>query len=75
MNCNSEVLLLKVWFVTGCEEEKKETWWLQSVTCDNGGISRVLYKNRRKKDIVCPHSSIRLPISSAVFRYHSIVLM
>ena len=51
------MLLLKVWFVTGCEEEKKETWWLQSVTCDNGGISRVLYKNR-KKYIVCPHSSI-----------------
>ena len=47
------MLLLKVWFVTGCEEEKKETWWLQSVTCDNGGISRVLYKNR-KKDIECP---------------------
>ena len=42
------MLLLKVWFVTGCEEEKKETWWLQSVACDNGGISRVLYKNRRK---------------------------
>ena len=43
------MLLLKVWFVTGCEEEKKETWWLQSVTCDNGGISRVLYKNRKKR--------------------------
>ena len=50
------MLLLKVWFVTGCEE-KKETWWLQSVTCDNGGISSVVQK-QEKKDIVCPHSSI-----------------
>ena len=51
------MLLLKVWFVTGCEEEKIETWWLQSVTCDNGGISSVVQK-QKKKDIVCPHSSI-----------------
>ena len=69
------MLLLKVWFVTGCEEEKKETWWLQSVTCDNGGISRVLYKNRRKKTLYALTQAFRLPISRAVFRYHSIVLM
>ena len=66
------MLLLKVWFVTGCEEEKKETWWLQSGTCDNGGISRVLNKNRKMYALT---QAFRLPISSAVFRYHSIVLM
>ena len=42
------MLLLKVWFVTGCEEEKKETWWLQSVTCDNGGISSVVQKQKKR---------------------------
>ena len=68
------MLLLKVLFVTGCEEEKKKLGGCRVLLVITEVLAECCTKTE-KKTLYALTQPFRLPISSAVFRYHSIVLL